>query len=65
VLLQAVLGLVPDVPHGTLHVAPVRPSPVGALRVHGLRLAGAELALEVDAAGTLGALVLPAGVRLA
>jgi glycogen debranching enzyme len=50
-LVPAVLGLSADVPGGRLTVAPVAPSPVGALDVSGLRVAGAELAVRTDAAG--------------
>jgi glycogen debranching enzyme len=49
----ALLGLSADVPAGRLTVAPVAPSPVGALRVDGLRVAGAPLAVRTDAAGGL------------
>lgn len=64
VLLQAVLGLTPDVPHGTLRLDPARPSPVGAVRVEGLRLAGGPLAIELDAHGRLRTASLPPGVRV-
>jgi glycogen debranching enzyme len=46
-LVAAVLGLRPDVPGGVLRVRPMTPSPVGPLRVEGLRVAGVPL--EVDA----------------
>lgn len=64
VLLQAVLGLTPDVPHGTVRLDPARPSPVGAMRVAGLRLGGGELAIELDAHGELRTATLPPGVRV-
>jgi hypothetical protein len=52
-LLAAALGLRPDVPNGTLTVAP---DPAFAdwfpLTVSGLRLAGAPLSIEVAADGT-------------
>lgn len=51
-LLSSVLGVRPDVPGGTLRVSPVVPSPVGALRVTGLRLAGHDLEVAVGADGT-------------
>jgi glycogen debranching enzyme len=50
-LTAALLGLSADVPAGRLTVAPVAPSPVGALRVSGLRVAGAPLAVRTDADG--------------
>ncbi|WP_298457035.1 glycogen debranching N-terminal domain-containing protein [uncultured Cellulomonas sp.] len=52
-VLSATLGLDPDVPGGTLRVTPVAPSPVGAVRVSGLRLDGRPLAVEVDARGAV------------
>ncbi|SFA83059.1 glycogen debranching N-terminal domain-containing protein [Cellulomonas marina] len=51
VVLSSALGLRPDVPGGTLTVAPVRPSPFGALGVEGLRLAGHPLDVRVTASG--------------
>jgi len=52
VLLSATLGLHPDVPAGVLRVAPMTPSPVGALHVSGLRLGGRALEVAVTADGT-------------
>ncbi len=63
-LLSALLGLEPDVPGGTLRVAPLRPSPVGSLEVHGLRLAGAPLSVRIAADGGAEILAGPAGLRL-
>jgi glycogen debranching enzyme len=51
--LAAVAGLQPDVPGGTVRVAPLAPSPVGALRVAGLRVAGAPVTLSLAADGSL------------
>jgi hypothetical protein len=42
---------------------PPRPSPVGALRVTGLPLAGGTLDIAIDAAGTVTELRLPPGLR--
>jgi glycogen debranching enzyme len=53
IVLSSLLGLQPDVPAGTLCARPLAPSPVGAVRVTGLRVAGHELAVDVDAAGGL------------
>lgn len=50
-LLSSVLGLRPDVPGGTLLVTPPVPSPVGSLRVTGLRLAGHDLEVSVARGG--------------
>jgi glycogen debranching enzyme len=51
VLLQAVLGLEVDVPAGRISLRPPRPSPVGALRVEGLRIGNDTVTVELDAAG--------------
>jgi glycogen debranching enzyme len=51
VLLQAVLGLEVDVPAGRISLRPPRPSPVGALRVEGLRVGNDTVTVEIDAAG--------------
>jgi len=50
-VLQAVLGLEVDVPAGTATLRPMRPSPVGQLRVEGLAVADRPVTIEVDAAG--------------
>jgi glycogen debranching enzyme len=62
-LLATFLGLRVDVPAGTVTVDPPRPSPVGALRVTGLPLAGGTLDVAIDAAGTVTELRLPPGLR--
>jgi glycogen debranching enzyme len=64
-LLVTFLGLRADVPAGTVTLTPPSPSPVGALRVHGLPLAGGTLDAEVDAEGVVTHLRLPDGLRLA
>jgi glycogen debranching enzyme len=51
VIVGAVLGLRPDVPAGRLTLAPLRPSPFGAVDVRGLRLAGEEVSVRLDATG--------------
>lgn len=63
-LLTAALGLRPDVPAGTLQVAPLAPSPFGALQVTGLRLAGHELSVAIDAAGAVLAVTDVPGITL-
>ncbi|CAN5280194.1 glycogen debranching N-terminal domain-containing protein [soil metagenome] len=50
-LVEAILGLRPDVPAGRLRLAPARPSPVGRLRVEGLRIGAESVTVEVDGAG--------------
>ncbi len=47
-LLRTLLRLDPWVPHGRVWLAPALPSPVEALRVQGVPLAGARLDVEVD-----------------
>jgi glycogen debranching enzyme len=49
-LLTAVLGLSPS-PDGGLDVRPIAPSPVGSLRVEGLRVGSRTLAVTLDPAG--------------
>lgn len=49
--LQAILGLEVDVPVGTATLRPMRPSPVGRLRVEGLVVADSLVTIEIDAAG--------------
>ncbi|MET0789246.1 MAG: glycogen debranching N-terminal domain-containing protein [Cellulomonas sp.] len=51
-VLVSALGLDPDVPGGTLTVRPPAPSPVGAVDVRGLRLAGLPLDVRLAADGT-------------
>ena len=62
VVLTTVLGLDPDVPTGRVTLAPLRPSPVGALTVRGLRVAGAALDLRLTAAGDIEVLAAPPGL---
>jgi glycogen debranching enzyme len=52
-LLESMLGLRPDVPNGTLTVSPVRPSPVGRIRLSGLRIGSDHITVEVDHDGRL------------
>jgi glycogen debranching enzyme len=52
-LLTALLGLDVDVPAGRITFDPLRPSPVGALRVRGLKVAGGELDVSLDAEGAV------------
>jgi len=67
-LLTSVLGLDVDVPAGVVRLRPMRPSPVGALHVRGLRIGGGEIEVAVDAAGTVvaptAASVAALGLRL-
>ncbi len=52
-VLRAVLGLEVDVPAGTARLRPMRPCPVGRLRVEGLVVGGSRVLIEVDGAGTV------------
>lgn len=67
VLLTGYLGLAVDVPGGTVSVAPAGSGstgvPVGALKVEGLRAAGADLSVEVAADGTVRSVRSGAGLR--
>jgi glycogen debranching enzyme len=51
VMVGAFLGVEPDVPGGTVAVRPA--SGLGALRVSGLRIGGAELRVEIDRTGAV------------
>jgi glycogen debranching enzyme len=63
-LVTALLGLSADAPAGRLTLRPMAPSPVGAFRVRGLRVAGGELDVSVDAAGAATVHSRPAGIRI-
>ena len=64
VVLSTVLGLQPDVPNGVLRLAPMRPSPVGDLTVHGLRVAGEPLDVRLAADGVVEVLRAPAKLHV-
>jgi hypothetical protein len=51
VLVQALLGLEPDVPGGVVH--PLSSAAVGALRVSGRRMGGAAFDVSIDALGAV------------
>ncbi|UWP84069.1 amylo-alpha-1,6-glucosidase [Dactylosporangium fulvum] len=61
-ILTALLGLDVDVPNGRITFAPLAPSPVGAFRVRGLKIADGELDVSVDASGALTVHNGPVGV---
>lgn len=61
-LVTAVVGLRPDVPHGRITLAPMRPSPVGALQAHGLRVGTGTLSVRVDATGEAAVVEAPQGL---
>jgi len=61
---RAVLGLDPDVPGGQLRITPLAPSPVGALAVRGLPLAGGFLDVEITAGGAVSVPHSPDGLAV-
>jgi glycogen debranching enzyme len=63
-MLRAVLGIEPDVPNGTLRIAPLAPSPVGALAVRGVPLAGGHLDVEITAGGAVSVPRSPDGLAV-
>jgi glycogen debranching enzyme len=63
-LLASMLGIGADAPAGTLTLTPAVPSPVGALKVSGLHLAGHRLDITIDAAGTLTSVVSEAAIAV-
>jgi glycogen debranching enzyme len=63
-LVTALLGLDPDAPGRRLALRPIAPSPVGAFHVRGLRVAGGELEVSVDAAGRATVHRAPPGIQI-
>ena len=63
-MLRAVLGIEPDVPNGTLRIAPLAPSPVGALAVRGVPLGGGHLDVEITAGGAVSVPRSPDGLAV-
>ncbi|RKN49257.1 glycogen debranching N-terminal domain-containing protein [Micromonospora endolithica] len=63
-LLQAAAGLYPDVPAGTVRLAPLAGPELGAVSVSGLRVAGSSTGVTVDRDGSASVVGLPAGLRL-
>jgi glycogen debranching enzyme len=61
-LLHAAVGLRPDVPAGTVTVAPLAGAPLGAVSVAGLRVAGAPVTVSVDATGAASVSGFPASL---
>ena len=59
VIVGAILGLAADVPAGVLRITPMRPSPVGELRIHGLRVAGEPLDVHLTADGEVDIMAAP------
>ncbi|MER7456078.1 glycogen debranching N-terminal domain-containing protein [Micromonospora sp. NPDC126480] len=63
-LLQAATGLYPDVPAGTVRLAPLAGPDLGGVSVAGLHVAGAPVTVTVDRTGAASLTGLPAGLRL-
>ena len=63
-ILQAALGVYPDVPQGIVHLRPMRGAPLGAIDVHGLRIAGTEVGAAVTRDGQARLTGLPASLRV-
>jgi len=63
-VLRCLLGLRPDAPNGVVRLNPLRPSPVGELTVHGLRLAGERLDVHLTADGTADVTRAPSRLRV-
>jgi glycogen debranching enzyme len=64
VVVRAILGLTADVPAGLLRIRPMRPSPVGELTLHGLRVAAEPLDLHLTAGGDVEVLAAPTGLTI-
>jgi glycogen debranching enzyme len=60
--LTTIVGVDPDVPAGQLRVSAMRPSPIGALRLTGLTVAGGALDIEIDRDGVVVAVNAPPGL---
>ncbi|MGC4746317.1 glycogen debranching N-terminal domain-containing protein [Micromonospora sp. DT201] len=58
-LLQAATGLYPDVPGGTVRLAPLAGAELGAVSAHGLRVANTPVHVAVDRTGQATATGLP------
>jgi glycogen debranching enzyme len=61
-IITALLGIEPDVPGGTLRVAPVRPFPWRRFEVRGLPLAGGRLSVRIEG-DAVGLLDVPEAVK--
>ena len=62
-LLQAATGLYPDVPAGTVRLAPLAGPDLGGVSVDGLRVAGTPVTVTVDRTGAASITGLPADLR--
>ncbi len=58
-MLQTALGLEPDVPGGVVRLRPPAGAPLGAVSVHGIRIAGEPVEVAVDSSGAATVTGLP------
>ncbi|MGC5013430.1 glycogen debranching N-terminal domain-containing protein [Streptosporangium sp. DT93] len=63
-LAHAALGLHPDVPGGRVLLRPLEGTPLGAVSLSGLRVAGEPVSASVDREGRAAVTGLPAGIRV-
>jgi len=63
-MVTTVLGLEPDLPGRRLRLRPLRPSPVGAVAVSGIRLGDGVLSVSVDTEGRVVDLHAPADLEV-
>lgn len=62
-LLQAALGVYPDVPAGIVHLRPLTGAPFGGIDLHGLRIAGVAVDVAVARDGAPAVAGLPPALR--
>ncbi|MCG5221105.1 glycogen debranching N-terminal domain-containing protein [Streptosporangium soli] len=63
-LLHAAVGLYPDVPGGKVLLRPLAGTPLGAVTVRGLRVAGADVTVSIDRSGRAETTGLPPGLSV-
>ncbi|MFC7550795.1 glycogen debranching N-terminal domain-containing protein, partial [Plantactinospora sp. GCM10030261] len=63
-VLHQAIGLRPDVPAGRVHLRPMAGTPFGPITARGLRIAGAQVDVTVDATGRAELTGLPHGLEL-
>jgi glycogen debranching enzyme len=63
-IVEVLLGVRPDAPGGRVRLAPLAPSPFGAVRIEGLRLGGASWSVALDASGDVVDVAAPDGVEV-
>ncbi|MFF5206064.1 glycogen debranching N-terminal domain-containing protein [Streptosporangium sp. NPDC000396] len=63
-IVHAAVGLYPDVPAGRVSLRPLAGAPLGEISARGLRVAEAEVSVEVDRDGMASLTGLPAGLSI-